>query len=146
MVPASWLALRHSVTYSLATSLFAVCRVCPKPFMRRLTARLLLIVLLVGVFVPVALAISAPPPHACCMRKPLLNHASQDPEFEATDCSRHDCCRPLAVSHWARPRPRVSVGIEHPSATLLLELRPVHRTANLDAFHSVRAPPPSSIT
>jgi len=146
VVPASWLALRHSVTYSLATSLFAVCGVCPKPFMRRLTARLLLIVLLVGVFVPVALAISAPPPHACCKRKPLDNSASHDCEFQAAPtCCQHDCYRPLTVSHWVHLGPRSSAHVIDPSATLLLELRPVHRTVNLDASHSVRAPPPSSI-
>jgi len=118
---------------------------CPKALMRRLTARLLLILLLVGIFVPVALAISAPPPHGCCVRKPLRNHGSQDPEFQATDSSAHDCCRPLAVSHWAQPRSRISACFAHPSATSLSEPRPVHRTANLAASHSVRAPPQSSI-
>jgi len=113
--------------------------------MRRLTARLLLILLLVGIFVPVALAISAPPPHACCVRKPLHNHASRAPEFQATDSGRHDCCRPLAVSHWAQPRPRISAHFAHSSATPLSEPRPVHRPANLAASHSVRAPPQSSI-
>ena len=43
--------------------------------MHRLTARLLLVLLLVGVFVPVALAISATSAHACCMRKPMHGRA-----------------------------------------------------------------------
>ena len=44
--------------------------------MYRLTARLLLVLLLAGTFVPVAMAVSAPVPHACCMRKPMHDHGS----------------------------------------------------------------------
>ena len=53
----------------------------PKPAMYRLTARLLLALLLAGTFVPVAMAISAPVPHACCMRKPMHDHGSGSPEL-----------------------------------------------------------------
>ena len=44
--------------------------------MHRLTARLLLILMLSGTFAPAALAISAESPHACCKRKPLHDHGS----------------------------------------------------------------------
>src|SRR5277367_2338203 len=50
-------------------------------FMHRLTARVLMVLLLAGVLVPVAEAITAPTPHACCLRKPM--HDSQDAEFQA---------------------------------------------------------------
>jgi hypothetical protein len=70
--------------------------------MHRLTARFLLILLLVGTFAPVALAIAAPAPHACCMRKPLHDAASHSSTFSApASCCSHDCCRPLNRAHWA---------------------------------------------
>ena len=40
--------------------------------MHRLTARLLLFFALVGSLVPVALAASAAPTHACCLRKGFI--------------------------------------------------------------------------
>jgi hypothetical protein len=43
--------------------------------MHRVTARSLLVLLLVGVFVPVGLAIAAAPPHACCLRKAMHDGA-----------------------------------------------------------------------
>jgi hypothetical protein len=72
--------------------------------MHRQTARLLLIFLLVGVFTPLALAISAPAPHACCMRKPMHDAGSHDLQFNAPpSCCQHDCCRVVVTSSWARP-------------------------------------------
>jgi len=70
--------------------------------MHRLTARVLLTWLLVGTFGPLALAISAPAPHACCMRKPMRGAATPNAEFHAPlGCCGHDCCRSMTVSHWA---------------------------------------------
>ena len=42
--------------------------------MYRLIARLMLVFLLAGIFVPVGMAISAPLPHACCARKTMHRH------------------------------------------------------------------------
>src|SRR5580692_9390779 len=87
--------------------------------MHRLTARLLLVLLLVGVFVPVALAISATPAHACCMRKPMHGRPSHDAEFQGPPgCCQHDCCRPLTVSQSAHLTPAVCSQVAPASATL----------------------------
>ncbi|MBZ5704801.1 MAG: hypothetical protein LAN63_05565 [Acidobacteriia bacterium] len=112
--------------------------------MHHLTARFLLILLLVGTFAPVALAISAPPPHACCMRK-MHSHSSPETEFCALDVGGHDCCRPLTVSHAAQLRPQRGTHAVPASAAQLPQLRPVGATADVNAAHSVRAPPSFSI-
>jgi hypothetical protein len=112
--------------------------------MHRMTARLLLIFVLVGTFAPVALAISAPPPHACCMRK-MHPHTSPETAFTALDLGSHDCCRPLTVSHAAQPRPRPSAYAVPASAALLPRLLPVDPTPAVNAAHSGRAPPSFSI-
>src|SRR5262249_47027716 len=77
--------------------------------MHRLTARSLLVLLLVGSIAPAALAIAAPTPHACCMRKPMHMGSTHDSEFHASaTCCQHDCCRALTVSHWADLAPLAS--------------------------------------
>jgi hypothetical protein len=110
--------------------------------MHRLTARLLLVLLLVGVFVPVALAISATPPHACCTRKPMHGRASHDAEFQAPPgCCQHDCCRPLTVSQWAHVTPAASVAWMSASRSLRLEQRPIRFASKINSVHCGRAPP-----
>jgi hypothetical protein len=104
----------------------------------------LLILLLVGTFAPVAVAISAPPPHACCMRK-MHSHDSPGTEFRAFDCGSHDCCRPLTISHAAQLRPRPSADAVPVSTALLLQLPPADATADVSTAHSGRAPPYYSI-
>ena len=113
--------------------------------MHRLTARLLVVLLLVGVFAPAALAISAPAPHACCMRKPMAQPTPHDAQFNTPDCCNHNCCRPLTVSQWTQVRPSRSVRTAPQSTSFLAESRPVRRTAQYDDAHSGRAPPVSSI-
>jgi hypothetical protein len=68
--------------------------------MHRLTARFLLVLLLVGTFA-VALALSAPPPHACCLRKPLQDHGSASPEFQSAGTEHNNCCPPVTTAQWA---------------------------------------------
>lgn len=113
--------------------------------MRLLTARLLLILLLVSAFAPVALAISTPAPHACCMRK-AMRDGQHEPEIQsAPDCCRHDCCRFFTVSLWAHLQPSASDSVIPHSAPLPPASRPVHRTAGGNRADSVRAPPQFSI-
>jgi hypothetical protein len=112
----------------------------------RLTARLLLILLLVSAFAPVALAISTPEPHACCLRKPMRD-GQRDPEIQSRpDCCRHDCCRPLTVSLWAHFAPLANARVTPASVPLTSELRLIHRTISGNRSDSVRAPPQFSIT
>ena len=75
--------------------------------MYRLTARLLLVFLLAGVFVPVGMAISAPLPHACCMRKTMHDHGSGSREIQAVGGRHHNCCPPLTTAHWAELGPGI---------------------------------------
>jgi len=113
--------------------------------MHRLTARLLLVLLLVGVFVPVALAISAAPPHACCLRKPLHDSA-HNAQFQAPPgCCQHDCCRPLTVSQWAHVTPRICAHVVPVSATLQSERHADHVTTSVSHAPFGRAPPRFSI-
>lgn len=113
--------------------------------MQRRTARLLLILLLVSILAPVALAISAPAPHACCMRKPLHDNGERKAEFQAPpSCCNHDCCRPLTVPQWAHVSPACSthqsfaVPVGSDLRTALISNRPI-------SSQSSRAPPQFSI-
>jgi hypothetical protein len=140
-VPLHNLRRRRRYPILECTSRWGGCGAPSNPAMHRLTARLLLVFMLVGTFAPAALAISTPPPHACCMRKPMHDQAVPQAEFQAIDCCSHNCCRPLTVSHRAQPRPPISARSIKTSATLLFDLHPVHRTTELNPSHSVRAPP-----
>jgi|SRR5580692_10710824 hypothetical protein len=114
--------------------------------MHRLTARVLLVLLLVGLFVPVALAIAAAPPHACCVRKAMHGRPSHDSEFNAPQgCCQHDCCRTLTVAQWAHLNPSASTRRTPPSASLQAELRWVYFAASIKHAPSGRAPPQFSI-
>jgi hypothetical protein len=115
--------------------------------MHRLTARFVLILLLVGVFAPVALAISTPAPHACCLRKPMHSQTSHNSEFHAPpSCCQHDCCRALAVSQWAQLT-RASVAYAACSSAPLHSAAPTTRiTSSAYEIHSGRAPPHFSTT
>ena len=110
--------------------------------MHRAIARLLLVLLLVGIFVPVALAISATPPHACCMRKPMHDRSSHNAEFQAPPgCCQHDCCRPLTVSRGVRLSSKACAQATPASTILHSELQPIHFAASVNYAHSGRAPP-----
>jgi hypothetical protein len=114
--------------------------------MHRLTARLLLTLMLVGIFAPVALAISAPAPHACCMRKPMHEQSPRGAEFHApaTLC-QHDCCHALAGFRSAQIKP-ASVGSVTPASShLTRQADPILRSSRDCSSRSVRAPPQFSI-
>src|SRR5690349_9374609 len=114
--------------------------------MHRLTARLLLILLLVGSFAPAALAISAPTPHACCMRKPMHMGATHGSEFHApASCCQHDCCRALTVSQWAQLTLSTNTDRASASTALQLDWRAILVCSPLTSTHSGRAPPQLSI-
>jgi hypothetical protein len=114
--------------------------------MRRLTARFVLILLLVGVFAPVALAISTPTPHACCLRKPMHDRSSHNSEFNAPPgCCQRDCCRPLTVSQWASLSPSAGAQRMPASTTLQSHQRPTLVAVDANNAHSGRAPPQFSI-
>jgi len=114
--------------------------------MQRWTARLLLVLVLVGVLAPVGLAMTAAPPHACCRRHPMPDAAAGGVQIKAPPaCCNHDCCRSVTVSQWANVCPTVGL-----FATSALSNAPsVSQSAApapaVDDAHSGRAPPQASI-
>jgi len=114
-------------------------------FVRQLTARFLLVLLLVSVFAPAAMALAAPASHACCMRKGMHEHGSSEPQLSSINCCERNCCGPLTVSFVADLRPgfkaqAASVSLAqkaepHLSRSLLIDRSP----------QSERAPPSSSL-
>jgi len=108
--------------------------------MQRWIARTLLVLLLVGVLAPAALAMGAPSPHACCMRKPS-QPSPQQAGIGARECTHHECCRSLAVSHWAQTEPARSISSAQPSADVLLPTDHRHRPVEPRDSQLDRGPP-----
>ena len=109
--------------------------------MYRLTARLLLVLLLAGTFVPVAMAISAPVPHACCMRKPMHDHGSGSPELRPVGHQNHNCCPPVTTAHWAELGSGADSGTHPLLAYLPPGSHPVLYSNHANALQPVRGPP-----
>jgi hypothetical protein len=109
--------------------------------MYRLTARVLLVLLLAGTFVPVAMAISAPAPHVCCMRKPMHEHGSGTIEVRAVDGRNGSCCPPAATAHWAELGSGIDSSIHPLLACLSPNLQPIRVTNQANALRPVRGPP-----
>ncbi len=109
--------------------------------MHRLTARLLLVFLLAGTFVPVAMASFAPMPHACCMRKPMHEHGSRNSEIQSVGGQNHNCCPPVTTAHWAEFRS----GTDLIACPLVAHLPPdwhsVLRSDHANLLRPVRGPP-----
>jgi hypothetical protein len=108
--------------------------------MYRLTARLLLVLLLAGTFVPLAMATSAPAPHACCMRKGMHDHGSSR-EMQAVGGQYHNCCPPVTTAYWAEPEPGIDSNIHPLLAYLPPDSRPVLHGNHANALRPVRGPP-----
>jgi len=118
--------------------------------MQRLTARLLLLFALVGTFVPLALAATAAPPHACCIRKAHHCHDSAVADSEqlairSAGCCDHDCGRAVATSQWAYPQPGLTAACAENVHARIAESQSSTPVANLYASQSTRAPPQISI-
>jgi hypothetical protein len=109
--------------------------------MYRLTARSLLVLLLAGTFVPVALAISAPVPHACCMRKAMHDHGSGSREIQAVGGQNRNCCPPVTTAHWADLGSGIDSSIRPLLASLSPDLYQVRLTNQPNALRPVRGPP-----
>ena len=108
--------------------------------MQRQIARALLVLLLVGVFAPVGLAMSAVPPHACCMRKMHAGHW-QVPEIAARHCVNHDCCRAVIVSQTAFQQRQSNAEATENSASFRALARTTRTRTDFYSSCSGRAPP-----
>jgi hypothetical protein len=114
--------------------------------MHRLTARLLLTLMLVGVLAPVALAISAPAPHACCMRKPMHDQSQPGSEFHApANHCQHDCCRAMAGFRSAQLKPASVIFATPTSSHLPGPANSLRQDSRGRSSHAGRAPPQFSI-
>jgi hypothetical protein len=113
--------------------------------MQRLTARFLLLFAFVGIFLPIALQATAPPPHACCRRK-SAHHChnadeSEQPEFSSRACCTRNRARAVTISQRAHPNASIALSSDctagystpHSNASALLAMR--------HASQSPRAPP-----
>ncbi len=109
--------------------------------MYRLTARLLLVLLLASTFVPVAMAMSGPVPHACCMRRPMHEPGSGAREVREVGGRTGNCCPPVTTAQWAE----LGSEIESNAHPLLAYLSPgAHPSLHSDhavSLRPVRGPP-----
>ena len=112
-----------------------------EPLMHRLTASSLLALLLVGTFAPAALAVSAPPPHACCLRKPIQDHGAHHLEVQAVDGERHNCCPPITTAHWAEIGSDIASNRHSLLTYLPPQPSPALRSNFENALRPVRGPP-----
>jgi len=109
--------------------------------MRKLTARILLTLSLVGVLAPLALAISAPPMHACCMRKAHDVDNDHHHIRASATCCNHDCCRTVTVSQWAELSSTGANFAANLSAQRQKLAQSILLPTRNDSAHSGRAPP-----
>jgi len=118
--------------------------------MHRLTARLLLVLALVGNLAPLVLAATAPP-RACCVRKAAHHcHDSSAPEsaqlvVRDASCCNHDCCRAVTTARWAQAQNTPAASFTQNVEAYLGQLNPVSPNAQVSRFKSARAPPHLSI-
>jgi|CZKD01.1.fsa_nt_gi hypothetical protein len=116
--------------------------------MQRLTARFLLLFALVGTFVPLALAVTAAPPHACCLRKSAHQCHGSDPDERAirgNSCCNQSYSRAVTTSQWAHLQSSlVSLSVRMVEARLA-ESRVEAPATNHFASQSTRAPPQLSL-
>jgi hypothetical protein len=118
--------------------------------MQRLTARLLLLLTLGGTVIPLALAATTAPPHACCLRKAHKCHDSTASEsnqlaLRSTGCCNQDCCHAVTTSQSACPQPGITSAFAQNVDLHTPGLRSSAPAAALIASQSTRAPPQVSL-
>jgi hypothetical protein len=91
-----------------------------------MTARFLLLFALLGTFVPLALAATAAPPHACCIRKAAHLHQCHgaDPEqrvVRSTECCNRGHHSAVTTSGLAHPQPLLTSVFAHHAATRVFD-------------------------
>jgi hypothetical protein len=118
--------------------------------MHRLTARFLLLFALVGTFAPLALAATAAPEHACCLRKGIHQCHGSAPESDQrtlrdASCCDRDNCRAVTTSQWAHAQPATSAALMQNVEARLAESHSAAPAAKRFSSQSTRAPPQISI-
>jgi len=117
--------------------------------MHRRIAKFLLLFALVGNLVPLALAIYAPAPHACCLRKTVhscherTTSGSDQLVLRLGDCCNHECCRAVTTDRWAQTAPPVKNYYVWKVGSRLSSRSTSFPDTDLIGFQSSRAPPHS---
>ncbi|MGA8301438.1 MAG: hypothetical protein WB817_18290 [Terriglobales bacterium] len=135
--------------------------------MHRWTARIALLVMLVPVFGPLAMAGVAPPPMQCCVRRPLTGASagvaepampchhgsaraataqgadSREHALRSQDCCGHCCCQNSPTSEWARPASNHPAFANRPAARAFGAPTAARVSSPLISADSARAPPRS---
>jgi len=112
--------------------------------MQRLTARLLLILIALGVFQPLVEALSAEPPHACCLRR-LHALSDQPAQFHDARKASGNCCPPLTTPHTANPVSGDQAQFSPAVSSVKLVSQDRFRHNPFRATLSARAPPASPL-
>jgi hypothetical protein len=118
--------------------------------MHRLTARFLLLFAIVGTFAPLALAGTAAPQHACCLRKGVHQCHGSAPESDRrsihdTSCCNHDGRRAVTTSQWAQALQATTAAFVQDIEARIAESRTDSPDAKRFSSQSTRAPPEISI-
>jgi len=113
--------------------------------MHRLTARLLLLIVALGIFQPLLEAFSAEPPHACCLRR-LHARKGQPLQFRDARKLNGNCCPPLTTAHTANVVHRNTASIAR-SLSIVNRLPDDHsHRAGFTSSLSTRAPPSPALS
>jgi len=119
--------------------------------MHRVTARFLLLFALVGTFVPLALAATTAPAHACCRRK-AAHPCHESPVDESdqlsirgTGCCRQEGSRAVTTSRWASPQPPMPSKFAPIVAAQVSESHSQTPARKALSLQTTRAPPHVSI-
>ncbi|HTU41468.1 MAG TPA: hypothetical protein VMF10_07140 [Candidatus Aquilonibacter sp.] len=118
--------------------------------MHRLTARLLLVFALAGNLIPLAMALTAAPPRACCLRMAHRCHESATAEggrlFVQDPCCCNNRSRHAATTaQWAHPKSRSGHSFLPAVERLARSIQSPFAGAQAASLHSSRAPPVFSI-
>jgi hypothetical protein len=115
--------------------------------MQRLTARFLLLMALVGTFVPLAMQGKAASAHACCRRQ-ATHHCHDSAETNPnqsvasrTGCCNHDCCHAVTSAQWAHPLPSSAAASVQDAAAREIGDEADHPLSICSSFLHSRAPP-----
>src|SRR5215468_11974375 len=113
--------------------------------MQRITARLVLLLMAIGVFQPLVEAFSAEPPHACCLRR-LHAKSDQSKQFHDGRKVTGNCCPPLTTPHAANPVSGDQAQFSPAVSSLKFVSQNRFRHNPFGATLSARAPPASSLS
>jgi len=115
--------------------------------MHRLTAKILLLFAFVGTLAPLALTLTGPPQHACCVRKGL-HHCNESDGADSSrllisgaGCCNGDCCRAVPTARRAYAHTGMNVLYERHIRARADQPDQISLHAEVLELHSSRAPP-----